>query len=264
MRRFRLDNRGNAAVLFALVFPVVGAGTGMAVDYANLARMRTALQETADGAALAAAREMALAQYKSDGERTRLATEVAGHFIDIREPDARRVVTASLDEGSVRIDLSSDGRLFLGGLTGLQESGLSVTATATYKAVHKACLVALGADEPVGIALQGAPRIAAPNCGIWSNSRGEEAIAAQGAPKVTASEVCAVGGAESASRKTQPPARSHCAPAPDPFLDSIPEPEKGCLHRDAIFGASEKTVHLSSTLYVFSVRSRSRRCLRWR
>src|SRR4051812_9640370 len=61
LKRCRADRRGSTALTFALATPVLLGAVALAVDYSNLSLRKTRLQEVADTAALAGARELRLA-----------------------------------------------------------------------------------------------------------------------------------------------------------------------------------------------------------
>jgi Flp pilus assembly protein TadG len=53
-RQFRGDRRGNVAMMYALMLPVLMFGVGLAIDYTRAAQVRTQLNAAADAAVLAA------------------------------------------------------------------------------------------------------------------------------------------------------------------------------------------------------------------
>jgi Flp pilus assembly protein TadG len=53
-RQFRGDRRGNVAMMYALMLPVLLFGAGLAIDYTHAAQVRTQLNAAADAAVLAA------------------------------------------------------------------------------------------------------------------------------------------------------------------------------------------------------------------
>lgn len=77
LRAFRRNGGGGVAITFALAAPVLAIAVGVAVDYSRFIEMRRKMQAAADSAALAATREMRLAQ----NDTTRAST-VARHFVD--------------------------------------------------------------------------------------------------------------------------------------------------------------------------------------
>jgi len=57
LRMFIHSTRGNIALLFALLLPVILGAVGLAVDVANLMNVKTQLQNAADVGVLVASRE---------------------------------------------------------------------------------------------------------------------------------------------------------------------------------------------------------------
>ena len=54
MTRFLADRRGNVAMMYALMLPVLMFGVGMAIDYTHAMQVQTQLDAAADAAVLAA------------------------------------------------------------------------------------------------------------------------------------------------------------------------------------------------------------------
>ena len=53
-RKFRSDRRGNVAMMYAMILPVLLFGAGLAIDFTHAAQVRTELNAAADAAVLAA------------------------------------------------------------------------------------------------------------------------------------------------------------------------------------------------------------------
>lgn len=100
LKRFFRNEAGNYAITFALtVFPILGA-ISMAVDYSNLARQRTAVQNGLDAAALAAAKEY------SNGMTGSALTAYATEFFESNlppymDPDKVTVAVSIKDENII-------------------------------------------------------------------------------------------------------------------------------------------------------------------
>jgi len=59
IRRFRIDSRGNVAVIFVIALLPILEAVGCAVDYSLATRMRAKLQASADAASVASISEKA-------------------------------------------------------------------------------------------------------------------------------------------------------------------------------------------------------------
>jgi Flp pilus assembly protein TadG len=216
-RRLLEDRQGNVAVIFGLCLPVLGIGMGFAVDYSNGTRQQADLQNAADAAALAGARELGLST-GNKSERETLATATAKRFLGTRAAKMEQTVESSVDDGSVMVQVAVESPQYFGALIGRKTQTISAAAKATY-AVDKpsGCLVALSRTAPVGIEIQGNPNISAPKCGIWSNSDSDRSIVNRGAGNIKAGAICAVGSVSGNGRGLNPAAEENCDPSPDPY-----------------------------------------------
>ena len=87
-RQFRSDRRGNIAMMYALILPVLLFGAGMAIDFIHAAQVRTRLNAAADAAALVAltpgmmqqsnATAQAAAQNMFNGQAAAISSLVSG------------------------------------------------------------------------------------------------------------------------------------------------------------------------------------------
>lgn len=111
---FCRDRRGGTAMLFALAsIPVLGI-VGAALDYSRASSTRSLMQNAADSAALAAARETALPWE----QRKRIAQDIfKSHFSDRKEVQRLQVVPRQ-QEGAIVVDASGNVRTVLAGLFG--------------------------------------------------------------------------------------------------------------------------------------------------
>ena len=227
--RLYRDLGGNVAMMFGLGLPVLGISMGFAVDYSNSTYQRTEMQNAADAAALAGARELGFSDGQPTDKRENLAIAAAERFLAGKVPQAQGRVEPSLDRATVRVQLSYDSPQYFGGLIGQTSWRISVAAEATYlgQDIVSGCVIALGANESAGIAIEGAPRLTARNCGVWSNAAGGRSITAQGAPRVDADRICAVGQVDG-SRGLNPTPEAGCEPAPDPYAGRVLSVDAGC------------------------------------
>ncbi len=117
------DRGGNFAMITALAaVPMVGAA-GLAVDYANLSRTRTELQNALDAAALAVAQR---GDDISDAE----ARSIAGAFLTGNLTPAYRNLEVARNGTSVTLRAEAPTPLSFGGLFGWSEMAISASSTA--------------------------------------------------------------------------------------------------------------------------------------
>lgn len=118
------DTSGNFGIAFAiLAVPVMMAG-GLAVDYVGLSVERSALQNAADAAALAVAREGNISEEQ--------AAEIARRTIAANYGIAAANVFVTLDGGTASVDASVERPLVFGGFMGKKTAQVGVEAKATY------------------------------------------------------------------------------------------------------------------------------------
>jgi hypothetical protein len=217
MRDFRTDRSGNVLIFFGLALPVLLAAGGAALDYSDLTRKRSELQKSADDAALAATKTLAMSTAVLPGQRESEALNIANRMLRESAPSAQRTVTPLAAENTVKVALAYEHPFRFGGILGTRSGALSIHAEATYSAPAAPCVVALGQTEDAGIALVGSAKINATRCSVWSDAPGPNSITTQGAAKIVARNVCGVGGTGKAS--STPPAKGNCAPVSDPYED---------------------------------------------
>jgi hypothetical protein len=201
LSRFRRNQQGQIAVVFALaVIPIIG-GVGAAVDYSRANNSRTALQQATDSAVLAAAKD-GTSNWKSVAEnifKGNLATK--GAVVGIPTFTVSNAIYSGTATGTVKT-------AFLG-LVNINEMPISVHSSATRRHLNNGpCLIALDTGAPVSdvaITFNGAPNVNLDGCTIRFNTsmachgHGTEATAA-----------IAVGSATGCSNQ-----QSNASPLPD-------------------------------------------------
>jgi hypothetical protein len=199
-----------------MIAPVLVSAVGVAIDYSDLARLRTRLQAVADSAALAGARQMLNNTGKSATQQEQAARETADSYVVASAPAATKDIQPASKDRLVTVALSQSKSLYFGGFLGHDSSVVGVTAQATYSPTDVACLLALGKTEPVGIEVSGSADVSAPKCSMWSNSNTSSSLQSSGSAKVTARRISAVGGVNGAGGFSPAP-KPYQAVATDPY-----------------------------------------------
>lgn len=120
--RFRRDQRGNIAVIFAIACVPLISGVGCAVDYTTATRIQAKLQSAADGASVG-----------SISQKSPAATAAA----------------AMTSDGPVPAGVTDANNIFNGNMSGTTGySNLSVTSTVTKTGVRLTSVVQFSADVP--------------------------------------------------------------------------------------------------------------------
>ncbi len=153
MMRFMRNERGNFGVIAAALSVPLMAAVGLSVDYTNLTRVRTQLQNAADAAALIAAKS----NDKKDNERRKLARSMfLGNYWsqDIREIDIE------LGEVTAKVTVKARPETFFMKLLGQESVDLVVSSTAATRATTLEIAFVLDVSGSMNHPLQsGAKRI---------------------------------------------------------------------------------------------------------
>lgn len=169
--RFGAEERGNIAVMFALLLPALALMVAGAVDLAHVTSSRARLQDVADAAALAAAQELGLAIDDAAAE-ARANAFVQSHLanwpqapsvtpaIKVLEVDGRRVVEVHLDGHRPSFFMSL-----------LPPGGWNFAATARATAVGMTplCVLTIADTKDKVLNVKDQSRLRAPACLVHSN-----------------------------------------------------------------------------------------------
>lgn len=240
---FLRDIRGNVALVFGLAAPVLFATAGVAIDYSLAASQQSALQAAADSAAIAGARELALAGGYSD-RIDQVARAVAIANVERREGRAEPVVTPSLteDRSGVRVEITQETTSYFSDLVAVGPESIYVTATAKTLG-EKVCVVGLEEKAANGIHLEENAQLTATGCSVYANSRNANAIWAEAQAQLRAQSICSAGGFKGGSNNFDPAPLTDCPPTPDP-LSSRPPPEiGGCDHTRLEISTGTQTLY---------------------
>lgn len=234
LRRGWRNDAGSVMILFSLAAPMLLAGAGVAIDYIMLSTTRADLQNAADGAALAAAREFRLGN-TSPGT----VASVAGRFAHLALADARRegAVSASADMSAktVTVAIRTVARTTVMHLFGATAATVSVSATARVVGGAPICVVGLAASENFTISLDKNARLEAPNCAIYSNSTQSQGLNAKNNATIKAAFICSAGGKSSPGPGSfSPSPQTDCPVLADPLATRPAPPVAGCSMTDAV------------------------------
>ncbi len=233
MLAFTQSRAGNIALMFALVLPLLLGAAGGAIDYAHFHLKRQALQQVADKAALAGARQYVIADAEG-----KVPSNVARHVAQdgIAKADAmgaQEDVSADLEQATVTVDITYTFQPSF--LVGMFKSplGFKVTATAQARGSANVCVIAL---EPGGdhvIHLDDDASLSGNQCAVYANSTAPKALASKKNAMITAAQTCSAGGYEGGANNFNPSPTTDCPPREDPLATrTIPETPGGCDHTD--------------------------------
>lgn len=259
--RFARDVRGNVAIVFTLTLPMLMVCMGMAVDYTVWTNQRQELQRIADEAALAAARELYLANASSSQAET-VAQESAtnslvsaGHTTttadssasdpsssDADAPsspassttfgDAVTVETVvNMNESSVEVTVRQAGVGFFSPMF-FQPPVIRVTSTARANGGGRVCVIALDPSSDKALILASDASLTANRCGVYSNSTDETGLSAYRNAVLTSELACSAGGYGGSSVNFSPEPITDCPAMADPLASRAAPDFGGCDETD--------------------------------
>lgn len=214
LRAFAGDRSGTILVKFALAAPAVSLMGLGALDLQAVYSAKSQLQEIADAAALAGARELGLAVV-ADGPEGRANAYIDGHVADWRDAPAieRSVEVVRMDDGTRALRVVLDGRRpsFFANLLPPGGWRMHAEATAASVAATPLCVLVHGDDRTDTLNLNDNSRLRAPACMVHSN---RDITVSGGQLSAAASQ--AVG---SARGLISPAAATGAATIADPFIE---------------------------------------------
>ena len=222
LSKFGRDRSGGVAILFGLVLPVLIGMVAAAVEYGLLVHRRNQLQNAADTGALAAARELSLAAYSTDGTAD----------------TARSIILASLSNtgglsidsqvkgASVEVNLRERVNHIFGQVLGPPFTELKIQAIARISS-SRLCLLALEPEKNGAIDMNKSARLTALQCGVFSNSKDKAGIVAADSALVDAETVCSAGGISGKANFVKPPT-TDCPQIADPLAGRQPPTIGAC------------------------------------
>lgn len=234
-RQLLHQSRGNVAITFALLLPVALGAGAIAVDYINLSNLQSKMQAAADSAALAAAKEMHLAQWTAASvaatARNYARSALAASHV---APDADIGSSIVDNNAAVQVRISTTMSSLFGDVLPQSRSQVSVQAVARLTAGLPICLVALETTSGGAIHLQNYARLTATNCAVYSDSKSPQGIMGKDSAVLISSMTCSAGGKVGSSLNFRPTPLTDCPQIPDPLASRPPPPVGSCLATDQV------------------------------
>lgn len=222
--------------MFVAMLALVGGG----LDLMSVSNQKSALQELADNAALAAVREMAITA--DDSQRI---AAVAVSFAERTDLLVQKVETdVNLLDREVRVDLTARPKTNFPEMFESMES-LSVSATARLSGRGgNICMIGLSPDAISTLRLRSMARITAESCAIYSNSTSSQSMSVASTAEVQAELICVAGGYQGGalnsgtSDELNSTMLEDCTPVDDPLAMRLsPEYESCDFHDTYITGS---------------------------
>lgn len=217
------DRRGNVALIFALIAPLLLAFVGAGIDYGRYGVTRAALQEIADAAAIAGARQYLLSD-SSEALPEAIAESAAGTALSARGYAAAADIEVAADNPGASVSVSiryGQKPTFLVGLF-KNPIEISVAATAQASGGANVCIITLNPTAKDALLMTADARISGANCSIYGNSTNTVGIGVYQNAKVTSKMTCSAGGFGGGAMNYSPTPLTDCPVREDPLKDRTP------------------------------------------
>ena len=231
---------GNVAIVFAVSVVPLFAGIGASVDYARLTQARSKLQTIADGAALAGAQSLRLANTSSTTVSQIILNHVASQSFQ-----APAISTSSnvIGTGTVSVQLDQDIPTTVLKLLGTNSSHLIARAQAKVTgSTTPICVIGLESDANFTVGLDKDARLQGPGCAVYSNSLKSNGLEVKNNAVLTAALICSAGGKVGGPGAFQPTPQTGCPTMADP-LAARPAPTIGSCTNNNLVVQSMTTLY---------------------
>ncbi len=224
VRRFRSDERGNMAIMAAIVIPAAVAAAGAAMSYSSSSSVRTDAQAALDSAVLAGA---ILPYTATDDERIAAAKATFAKNLSSYDRGTTTQIDASFTVanpgGVVQVSGQAGGAVKnpFGGLVGSDTVQVGAGAVATKQLSAPICVLGLNGMDNGAMDMNGTPQFTAKDCATQANSNSRSGLTQEGKPVARAAQFGVSGGHK--GDHFSPPPVDGVKPVPDPFA-SIPFP----------------------------------------
>ena len=235
LQAFWKCTRGNIAIVSAVALPALLLAGGYSVEFATQVSNKAELQAAADGAAIAATREITLANASSDQ-----VLSVARNYVknNLSSSNGKVSVKAAAVDNltGVKVVIEQHQKSVFGTLLGKKSRSVHVEAQANVVGNTKICVLGL-MDEGIlaGVHLDNKARLTAQDCGVYSNSTSFASIRADSASFLAAELICAAGGTMAGgSVSFDPEPITDCPQIADPLKERPAPSVDGCLETDLV------------------------------
>jgi Flp pilus assembly protein TadG len=250
LARFATNAAGNVALFFGLSAPLLFGFVGVAVDYSTWSRQTTVLQKAADGAALAAANELRVAE--PDSRRIQAVAEsvvrgqvklglgdepvtVKAELVKTREGNANQT---DKDAEAVKVTLWQRKAAVMSRLVTPELTDIEVSATAKLVGGTKICVIGLDDNAPGTVRLEDSARISAGGCSVYVNSTSPSAVRSEEDARIVSLLTCTAGGYKGGSANFAPKAPTTDCPRTKDPLAGRPTPSVGaCKYNNRVLEA---------------------------
>ncbi|HEX8662482.1 MAG TPA: pilus assembly protein TadG-related protein [Beijerinckiaceae bacterium] len=229
-RRFWGDRRGGVVLMLGLAAPILFGGVAAAIDYSSLVSHKGNLQRAADSAALAAVRELNIAN-ATDAQVVNVANVVVASTLR-QQADSRLkyTVTPQVIEKrrAVQVSIAATVETWMGRLLNMPIGELSVTAKGRLYGSTRLCVLTLDPDASNALKLDKNAVLTATQCSVYADSKSPQGLVSQDSAMLKAERICTVGGYVGGAGNISPAPVTECPMYVDP-LAGRPAPTASSL-----------------------------------
>lgn len=221
--KFPANDSGVIALKFALILPVLLAAFGFTIDRMRYLHAQDTVQALADSAALAAAKELSLADRKYEDLAAIVQTMAEAYAMQEASEKPKTTTTATSDPMEVAVTIAAEFKSMFKGVSLLSFPAVRARAVARVVGKPNICLLGLNETDVGTISLEQQARVTGQNCAVYSNSEHTKGLKAKNSATLTASIICTRGGKDGGPGNFTPSPLVDCPSFEDPLL-SRPEP----------------------------------------
>lgn len=254
LRRLASDARGNVAIIFGVAMPAILAAVGLSIDVALWTLQQRELQSSADSAALAAARELYLANMSSykvdDVAKTIVEANMKGGFskdpvsVTVKTDLVGRTASGDTitESGAVLVSVTQHRADIFSGLFFGDPGYLTVEAVARILTGGRICVIGLETKSAKAIELEKRARVTAVNCSVYSNSTNKNGIKSGDSAVLKAELICSAGGKLGGKGNFSPEPLLDCPRIPDPLAGREAPPIGPCEATNLVIENESRTL----------------------
>ena len=238
---------GNFAVGFVLIAPVLLGLTGGGIDLLVYQNQVTKMQDAADNAVMAAAKEaslkgwtvtiaQAIAQNYVDENLREVANSNSANASTLSKTSGAFTTTATVDTASKTVTVSIDMNQYPFFVLGYfrHDPQIHVTSKARVSGEMNICVIGLDTDSSATVALSGLAKVTSPKCAVFSNSKATDGLQAKDFSLLASDYNCSAGGYGGAAKNYSTQPTPDCKPIEDPLAARTAPPATGCDYTNKI------------------------------
>jgi Flp pilus assembly protein TadG len=215
VKTFAKSTSGNTLIMFAFALPAMLGTAGIAIDFSTFTMKQQALQTAADQAAIAGAKELALASSK-DPQIKSAALSYLNEDLKGRDELAVGYVSVDRPNGKVHVEVSEEWTPFFAHFIGADITPVKARATASLVGSSSICVLTLNASSNKSFHMDKSARLTANGCGVYSDSTDNIGLTVDQSAALSASLVCSAGGVKQKGT-ISPAALTDCPVVADPL-----------------------------------------------